>query len=218
MGITALVIAGGKGTRMNLEIEKPLVSIGNKPIIEYVLYALRNAEEIDRIIVAVSKHTPRTKSKVKEWSVEVLETPGEDYVSDTQYAIKKLGLEKVLVISADLPFVTSEIINKVVKKYERCGKPALAVMVPAKIPKKLGLKADRVLKEKKTLVPTGINMIDGKRIDESELEQETFIIEKEEIAVNINTIQDLEVAERLLKQMKHRKIRHAQVGANIHET
>jgi len=218
MGITALVMAGGKGTRMNLETEKPLVSIGNKPIIEYVLQALRNAKEIDRIIVSVSKHTPRTKSKVKELSVEVLETPGEDYVSDTQYAIKKLGLEKVLVISADLPFVTSEIINKVIKEYKRCGKPSLVAVVPVKIPKKLGLKIDYVLKGKKTLVPTGINVIDGKRIDEGELEQETFIIEKEELAVNINTIHDLEIAERLLNQMKHRKIRHSQVGANTHET
>jgi len=206
MGITALVMAGGKGTRMKLETEKPLVSIGNKPIIEYVLQAIKDSREIDRIIVAVSKHTPHTKNKVEDLSVEVLDTPGEDYVSDTQYAIKKLGLETVLVISADLPFVTSEIINKVIKKYERCGKPALAVMVPEKIPKKLGLKTDCALKGKKTLVPTGINIIDGKRIDEGELEQETFIIEREELGVNINTIQDLEIAERLLNQMKHGKL------------
>jgi adenosylcobinamide-phosphate guanylyltransferase len=205
MGITALVMAGGKGTRMKLKTEKPLISLGTKPIVEYVLQAVKATKKIDRIIVAVSKYTPRTKSIVKEFSVEVLETPGEDYVSDTRYAIEKLGLETVLVISADLPFVTSEIINKVITAYERCGKPALAVMVPEKIPRKLGLKINHVFTEKNRLVPTGINVIDGKRIGQGELEQEILILEKEELAVNINTIHDLEIAERLLDQMKHGK-------------
>ncbi|MBS7643253.1 NTP transferase domain-containing protein [Candidatus Bathyarchaeota archaeon] len=206
MGITALVMAGGKGTRMKLKTEKPLVNLGNKPIIGYVLQAVKDAKKIDRIIVAVSKHTPRTKSMVKELSVEVLETPGEDYVSDTRYAIKKLGLGTVLVISADLPFVTSEIINNVIMAYEHCGKPALAVMVPRKISRKLGFKINHAFAGKNVLIPSGINVIDGKKIDEAELEQEILVIEKEELAVNVNTIHDLEIAERLLTQMKQGRV------------
>jgi len=44
MGVTALVMAGGKGTRMALPEEKPLLTVGGKPVIEHVLAALENAK------------------------------------------------------------------------------------------------------------------------------------------------------------------------------
>jgi adenosylcobinamide-phosphate guanylyltransferase len=37
--VTALVMAGGKGTRMKLAEEKPLINVCGKPVIEYVLTA-----------------------------------------------------------------------------------------------------------------------------------------------------------------------------------
>lgn len=200
MGVTVLVMAGGKGTRMKLNEEKPLLSVGGKPMIKHVLNALKTAKKVDEIIVAVSKHTPKTAGMAKSFSARVLETPGRDYISDTQYAIKKLNLDTVLTISADLPLVTSEIVDEVIERYKRCGKPALTVMIPEEAREKLGLKADYVFEvEGKRLVPAGINVIDGKKIDEKELEEETFVIDREEIAVNVNTLRDLKIAERLFK-------------------
>ncbi len=58
MGITALVMAGGKATRMETSIEKPLLRVGDKPMIHHVIDALKKAESVDRIIVAV---TPATR-------------------------------------------------------------------------------------------------------------------------------------------------------------
>ena len=37
---TALVMAGGKGTRMDIDEEKPLIKVNNKPMIECVLTAV----------------------------------------------------------------------------------------------------------------------------------------------------------------------------------
>src|SRR5512143_3534413 len=76
MGITALVMAGGKGTRMKLAEEKPLIKVCNKPVIQYVLSALKDAKKIDRVIVATTNHTPKTTNFMKELGVEVIETPG----------------------------------------------------------------------------------------------------------------------------------------------
>jgi len=198
MGITALVMAGGKGARMKLKEEKPLLKVGGKSMIEHVLSALKNAREVDKIVVAVSKHTPKTTARIlKKSAIQVLETPGKDYISDTQYAIKRLKLNVVITISADLPLITSEVIDEVVDHHKQCGKPALAVVVPAETRERLGLKVDYVFEEKgRRLVPAGLNVIDGKQIDNAELEQETLIINKKEIAVNVNTLQDLKVAER----------------------
>lgn len=54
------------------------------------------------------------------------------------------------------------------------------------------------------LVPAGINIIDGKKIDKGELEEEIFVIDEEEVAVNVNTPHDLKIAEQLFikKQQK----------------
>jgi len=200
MGVTALVMAGGKGTRMKLQEEKPLLNVCGKSMIERVLDALRNAEKVDEVVVVVSKHTPKTAKMMEKFSVKVLETPGEDYVSDMQYAIKKLKLGTVVTVSADLPLVTGKVIDEVAGRYEHCGKPALTVAIPAETGERLGLKADYILQMGgRRLVPAGINVIDGKRIDETKLEEETFVIDREEVAVNVNTLEDLKIAERLSK-------------------
>ena len=195
MGVTALVMAGGEGTRMKLQQEKPLVKVGGKSMIEHVLGALKNAKKVDDIVVAVSKHTPKTAKAMKGFCVEVVKTPGKGYVSDTQYAIKKLKLNKVLTISADLPLITSEIVDEVVVRYEACSRAALAVMVPAETRQRLGLE-----QEARGLVPAGINMIDGRRIDEGELEEEVIVFDRKEVALNVNTLEDLTVAERYLER------------------
>ena len=201
MGVTALVMAGGKGTRMESGKEKPLLRVGGKSLIEYVLDALRDDKKVDEIIVAVSEYTPKTASMVKRSSVKILKTPGKDFVSDVQYIIKKLKLDTVLTISADLPFIRSEVIDEVVERYEQCGKPALTVMVPLDTRKKLGLYTDYTLEANgRYLVPAGINMIDGKRINEAQLEEEIIVIPQEEIAVNVNRLEDLKIAKRLFKR------------------
>lgn len=202
--MTALVMAGGKGARMKSEEEKPLLKVGGKSMIEHVLNALKNAKKVDEIIVATSKHTPKTAALVRKLSFTVLETLGTGFCLDAGYAIEKLKLCTVMTISADLPLVTSEFINEVVTRYEQCDKPALTVMVPLKVYKKLGLSTDFIFQiEGKHLVPAGINMLDGKEIHGTQsVEEEIFVVEKEEIAANINTIKDLQIVERLFKRLK----------------
>ena len=139
MGIVALVMAGGKGTRMRIAEEKPLIKVCGKPVIEYVLAALKDAKKIDSIIVATSSCTPKTTQLMKQLGVQVIETPGKDYVSDMGYAVQTLKLGVFLAIAADLPLVKGEMIDAIVERYEHCGKPALTVAVPLETKAKLGM-------------------------------------------------------------------------------
>ena len=93
MGLVALVMAGGRGSRMKLRFEKPLLDVGGKPMIEHIVDALKNAEEVD-------------------------------------------------------------------------------------------------------------NVIDGTRVDEAELEQETLVVENEQLAVNVNTEEDLHIARILFRNTR----------------
>jgi len=206
MDVTALIMAGGRGTRMALREEKPLLKVGGKPMIEHVLEALRNSEEIDEIVVAVSKHTPETAKFVERFPVEVLKTPGKDYVSDMKYGVRKLKLDVALTISADLPLITGEVIDRIMERYRRCSKPALTVVVPIETKERLGLGVEYVVEAgNRRLAPAGVNVIDRRRIDEGELEEEIFIIDKEEVAVNVNTPHDLKIAEQLFAKRRQRE-------------
>jgi adenosylcobinamide-phosphate guanylyltransferase len=201
MGVTAVVMAGGKGRRMGLSGEKPLFEVGGKPAIAYVIEALQTASKVDSIVVAVTDCVPKTAGFVSKFPVKVVKTPGREYIFDMQYVVKKLSLEKVLIIAADLPLITSEIIDSIVEDYEQCGKPALAVVVPIETKTKLGMSEEYAFAvNDKLVVPTGINLIDGRRIDADELEQEICVCYKEEVAVNVNTVQELKIAETLFKQ------------------
>jgi uncharacterized membrane protein len=111
-----------------------------------------------------------------------------------RYAIKKLGPCDVLTVAADLPFITAEIVNRAVEKYRASGKPSLAVMAPADIYERMGSEPEYVFEiDGRTLVPIGINIIDGRRIDEPELDQ-AVLVTGEEFPVNVNTPRELEAA------------------------
>jgi adenosylcobinamide-phosphate guanylyltransferase len=208
MGVTALVMAGGKGTRMALSEEKPLLQVGGKPVIEHVLAALKNAKRVRSIVVAVSDYTPKTAELMRRFPVSVIKTPGKEYVSDMGYAVRTLGLQTVLAVGADLPLITAEAIDAILEFYERCGKPALSVVVSMEMKARLGLGGKYGFElNGKRVVPAGINVIDGRRIDEEELDEEIFVSDREEVAMNINTVQELRIAEELFQKALKAQVR-----------
>jgi len=205
LGVTALVMAGGKGTRMKLAEEKPLIKVCGKPVIEYVLQALRDAKKIDRVIVATSNRTPKTTKFIHELGVEVIETPGNDYVSDMGWVVQTLKLGVFLAVAADLPLVEPEMIDAVVDRYMCCGKPALTVAVQLETKAKLGMSIEYSFNtdDNRKVVPVGINVIDGgKRYGDEWLDQDIYLMDHRALAVNINTVQELALAERLLAEQK----------------
>jgi adenosylcobinamide-phosphate guanylyltransferase len=204
--VTALVMAGGKGKRLALSEEKPLLQICGRPIIEYVLEALKQAKKIEAIAVTVSPFTPKTAEHMKNSGVKVIKTPGKDYVYDMGYAVRKLGLEITMMLPSDLPLITGEIIDHVVTSFEHCRQPALTVIVPMRTKEKLGLTIEYSFKlDDQIVVPAGINVIDGKRIDDKELEQTYCLIDLDAVALNINTVEDLKKAKHLLEKQDSKK-------------
>lgn len=202
MGITALIMAGGRGTRMKLPMEKPLIEVCGRPVIEYVLTTLKDAKKINRIIVATTLATPKTTALMQQRNIEVIQTPGKDYVSDMGYTVQALKLGVFLAVAADLPLVTPNMIDTIVECYERCDKPALTVAVPMAAKVQLGMCVDYSFVEQgQELVPVGINVIDGsKRYGDEWLDQDICILNHQELTVNINTVQELQIAERLLSE------------------
>ena len=207
MGIVALVMAGGKGSRLDFSEEKPLITLAGIPIINYVLQALKEAKNIDNIVVALSNNTPRTSAILSKLPLSIIKTPGIEFVYDMAYAIKKLELKTVLVIGSDLPLITGEIIDFIINKFNISGKSALNVVVPLKTRNKLGLSKAYVFDlNGKQVVPAGINIINGNKIDDAELDEEILLLDRTEVALNINTTADFKVASNLFSKNKRKKV------------
>jgi adenosylcobinamide-phosphate guanylyltransferase len=189
MSLDALLMAGGRGRRIGV-LEKPLLKLKGKYLIDYVLDALKGCNKIQNIYAATSENTKKTDRILKRRGIKTVITPGKGYVSDMVFALKVLGLGKTLVMSSDLPFVSSSTINWIIREYERLGKPSMTLLVPVKIFDSLNLKPSMKIGEN---APVGINIVDGKDLNGQEAK---LISDKEELAFNINTRKDLEIAKR----------------------
>lgn len=195
-------MAGGKGSRFDYDKvsdlqskEKLLLKLGEKHIIEFVIDALLKTKRITRIILAVSPYTPKTRALVEAHykSIQIFETPGKDYHEDLQFVIKSLNLRTTLLINGDIPLITSLILDEIIEKYNESGKPSLTVMAQnSKFIKNMTTPTVifHSIDDQESLVPLGINIIDGRYIDEEKIDQTTLVSEKKELFYNINTYED----------------------------
>lgn len=194
--VTALIMAGGKGIRMGTSTEKPLIELGGDPMIKRVIDALSGSKRVSEIIIATSPNTPKTQEFVQKMGYEVFQTPGKGYVEDLQYFIAENYPEDskrvILTITADMPLITSKTIDEVLLQYANCGNPAMCVAVPVHIFKKHGLKPSIVLED---VVPSGLNIL---RSNNKQQDEEVLKLGKIELAVNINSCEDIVVLEEVL--------------------
>ncbi|WP_292469506.1 NTP transferase domain-containing protein [Methanolobus sp.] len=199
--MNAIIMAGGFGSRLGMG-EKPCVELLGKPLISYVIDVLVRTESIEDIYVAVSPATPNTASFVEneyDGTVQVIPTGGGNYVGDMVYAVKVAGItEPLLILMADLPLLTPELLEKVIDEYNVCGKPAMSIFSPIYVCKSLGIRPDTVFNwDGKLIVPSGINILDGSNVDH-EQDYVSFVLENIEIALNINTPEDLKKCKDML--------------------
>jgi len=100
---------------------------------------------------------------------------------------------------ADLPLITPALIDRTLEKYIEVKTPALSVHMKLEVCTRLGVRPDTVFHEKGGfIVPCGINMLDVGRIRE-EQEHYNLILDDEELALNVNTVDDLAACKRYLE-------------------
>jgi len=202
-------MAGGKGRRMKLSVEKPLVEINGIKMIEYVIRALNVSSKIDRIFVAISPNSPETENWLRNIEnnehiniAKVINTSGNSYISDMVEAVIVSNTEgPILIIVADLPMVTSIIINKIIDRYVKVPQSALSVYNLKSSYFNYGLNPELVFnKYGHLIVPIGINIINADNID-MEQEDYKYILKDHELVINVNTQQDLEVCINIMKKV-----------------
>ncbi|MBN1800364.1 MAG: NTP transferase domain-containing protein [Candidatus Lokiarchaeota archaeon] len=201
MKVTAIIMAGGKGSRFDYKKaqfphqEKLLLKLGSRVIIERVADALKKVRKINKIIFAVSPNSPKTKQLIyKKYSKnKIIDTSGIGYHEDLQEVFRKENLATTLIINGDIPLIKPEIIDEIIEIYVKLNKPALSVMAKANCFALHNLTPTSLLKSEQnkcSLVPLGINMINGNYIKDQEIEQAIYITNRIELFYNINTFDD----------------------------
>ncbi len=190
--IVALIMAGGKGIRFKGVTEKPMALFEGKPLIRWVIEAVKEAKRVREIYVAVTGYTPKTNQEVKKESVKVIQTDAKGYHADVQQAVKEAKLYfPILIISSDLPLLKGEFLDEIIEKYFKTEKPALTVLIPQETFSNYGLTSvSHYEYNGKMYAVSGINIIDGRRIQE-EQEQEVVITRNPEAVFTVNSIEDL---------------------------
>jgi len=201
MKVTALIMGGGKGTRMEAKEEKTLILLNGKPIIYWVIEAIYSAKNVKRLIIATSVASPETREYVQRLDLKMIDTPGKGFHEDMKYAILTEKIkDHVLVVAGDLPLLTGELIDIIVDYYATLEIPSMAVMVPLEVFIKHDLTPSITFTiDGKKVVPVGLNIIDGSYIAKKEIDQEIMIVEDVRLACNVNTLKDLSFVKSLLK-------------------
>lgn len=184
-----LVMAGGKGTRMNLDDEK-LLLVHKKPIILQVVESLKNSKCFSKILAITSPNSPNTKKFLQEKNVDIFNSSGIGFVEDLNSALKTIH-DDVFVTSGDLPLLNKKIIQKIVNQYNP-QKIWTSILVTDKFLISLGLESNYFINfENQKCHYSGISLINSKKITSlDKLDENYVVIDDKRVAFNLNTKND----------------------------
>ena len=185
----ALVMAGGKGSRMKTQEEKLLLKYVH-PTILHVIYALQNSNSFSKIIVATSPNSPKTKEMLENAGIETFDTPGNGYVEDLNQILRSIH-DTVLVVPGDLPLLDDEIIKKIVNTYNS-DKIWTSFLVTKDFQKSIGITSDFSVKfQNQECSFTGISIVNAKDINNLDLVEEIhYLLNDKRIGMNLNTYEE----------------------------
>lgn len=193
----AAIMCGGKATRMHAGMEKPLLKVGNVAMVERVFSALARSRRFERIVAAASPSIPKTIEFLKSERIEVIETAGDGYPQDLSRLLLKLKPEKVMVLPADVPLLDARAVSGIIDAAEGKQEPAISIVLEKEFSENLGVKPSVVFGR---YCHSGITFFDTARVVGKMVQERYVVMNRKEIALNVNTKEELELAERLLVQ------------------
>lgn len=182
-------------------IEKPLLKVDGVAMVERVISALESSNRFDRIVAAVSPNTPKTNEFLKSKGIEIIETAGEGYSKDLPYLLSKLKPQKVVVVPGDIPLLNSQIVNEILSTIDddddrQDQEPAISIILEKGFVEEIGVKPSIVLTNQ--YCHSGITIFNTMPVGTEPVEERYLVMNRKEIALNVNTKEELEQAEKLL--------------------
>jgi adenosylcobinamide-phosphate guanylyltransferase len=197
-------MCGGRASRMQQQqggIEKPLIKVDGVAMVERVISALASSDRFDRIIAAVSPNTPKTNEFLKSKGIEIIETAGEGYSQDLSHLLSKLKPDKVVVVPSDIPLLNSQIVKEILNTINddddrQEQEQAISIILEKGFVEEIGVKPSIVLMNQ--YCHSGITIFNSMVVSTEPVKEHYLVMNRKEIALNVNTKEELELAEKLL--------------------
>ena len=187
-----LVMAGGKGTRMQSEKEKLLLEY-KKPLVLHVVDALKNSNCFEKIIAVTSPNSPQTQKILTKNDVKIIETLGDNFVTDLNHVLKQLD-DYVFVTSGDLPLLDGNIVKQIVTD-SNPEKIWTSIITTKSFQSSLNLEPEYLISlNNEEYVHTGISVVNATEIQNFDsVEEDYLIINDKRICLNVNTKTDFKL-------------------------
>jgi GTP:adenosylcobinamide-phosphate guanylyltransferase len=203
-------MCGGRASRMQQQqqqggIEKPLIKVDGVAMVERVISALASSNRFGRIIAAVSPNTPKTNEFLKSKGIEIIETAGEGYSQDLSHLLSKLKPHKVVVVPGDIPLLNSQIVKEILNTIDDDNdddddrqeqEQAISIILEKGFVEEIGVKPSIVLMNQ--YCHSGITIFNSMVVSTEPVKEHYLVMNRKEIALNVNTKEELELAEKLL--------------------
>jgi len=197
------VTAGGQGSRIReLGVEKPLLPVLGRKLIDRAILAVSSTPLISAIYVSVSQFTPSTESYLLGLPVKVIRTKGEGYVPDLHEMMNVIQERSVLICPVDMPLLTGDGIGRLIEEYLRRGEPSLTVALPPSMVSSLGMDVTySEVVDGKELTFCGVSVVEREAmLRDFYVAGGYYVTEEEDFAVNVNSKRDLAIAESMLRR------------------
>ena len=187
-----LVMAGGRGSRMEFPSPEKLLLEYEKPVIFHVIDSLNDSHCFSKVFAATSPNSPDTKFELERIGVQTLDTQGNGYVNDLNFLLQKMD-GFVFVVSGDLPLLDEKIIQKLVEFNSESVWTSF--LVSKKFLDSLSLESNLLVKHNGVeCIYTGISIINADKIKNlNSVNEDYVILDDKRIAFNLNTKEDYEL-------------------------
>jgi GTP:adenosylcobinamide-phosphate guanylyltransferase len=199
-------MCGGKGSRLQgfAKIEKPLLKLNGRTMVELVFDALLNSEEFYKIVAVTSRNTPMTSSYIAtelSRKVDLIETSGISYPCDISVVLNIFRPYTIFVVGCDLPLLRLRDIKKILSQH-RPEHACTSVVSDKRFVTSLGINPSIVVRiNARQYCHTGISIFDSSKICGTDRVDEHYVvINQKGVAVNVNTRSDFEIAQKLMSK------------------
>lgn len=134
--VYAVILAGGRGSRLNSDIPKQLLMLGNKPVIQWSVDAFIKSPSVDRLLIVCEQGI---MDEIKSFfsgsdysSITAFVQGGKERSDSSFNALKALPYRDddiILFHDAARPFVSERIIHDIVSEVKNSG--AAGTYIPA---------------------------------------------------------------------------------------
>jgi len=129
---SVILCAGGSGTRMESEVPKQFLLLGDQPVMTYSFDLFCYMEEIREVIVVC----PENYRHLFRHEKAIFADPGNRRQDSVYNGLLKASHDLICVHDGARPFITADIIRKALKTAEIMGAVAVGVPLPFTIKEK----------------------------------------------------------------------------------